>query len=185
MCGCECFISAKSIHSSFISWRDRYWNKLKDKIQNSQSRRSVEKAHRIYETYNSTVMPHGRHIYAKASDMSKAEMCTFPQYYHAIPHWKCVLRCYKKCPCINISDREIDNQYSETIPSIRFHIYHIIGIFTANGRIPLKDKKICYICKQESSSDKYKNIYTRKELVMMETTISDFHASFYIPANTI
>ena len=24
MCGCECCISAKSIHSSLISWRDRY-----------------------------------------------------------------------------------------------------------------------------------------------------------------
>ena len=24
MCACECSISAKSIHSSFLSWRDRY-----------------------------------------------------------------------------------------------------------------------------------------------------------------
>ena len=36
--------------------------------------------------------------------------------------------------------------------------------------------------KQESSPDKSTKIYTRKELVMMETTISDFHTSFYIPA---
>ena len=51
MCGCECFISAKIIHSSLIYWRDRYLKKLKDKIQNSQIRRSGEKSHRIYETY--------------------------------------------------------------------------------------------------------------------------------------
>ena len=38
------------------------------------------------------------------------------------------------------------------------------------------------MCKQESSSDKSTKIYTRKEIVMMETTISDFHTSFYIPA---
>ena len=38
------------------------------------------------------------------------------------------------------------------------------------------------MCKQESSPDKSTKIYTRKELVMMETTISDFHTSFYIPA---
>ena len=38
------------------------------------------------------------------------------------------------------------------------------------------------MCKQEYSSDNYKNIYTGKELVMMETTISDFHTSFYIPS---
>ena len=69
MCGCECCISAKSTHSSFISWRDRYLKKLKDKIQNSQSISSVEKSHPIYETYENTVIPHGRHIYSKASDM--------------------------------------------------------------------------------------------------------------------
>ena len=50
-CGCEFCISAKSIHSSLLSWRDRYLGKLKDKSQNSQSRRSGEKAHHICETY--------------------------------------------------------------------------------------------------------------------------------------
>ena len=38
------------------------------------------------------------------------------------------------------------------------------------------------MCKKESSPDKSTKIYTRKELVMMETTISDFHTSLYIPA---
>ena len=38
------------------------------------------------------------------------------------------------------------------------------------------------MCKQESSSDNYAKIYTRKELVMMETTISEFNTSFYIPS---
>ena len=33
MCGCECCIYAKSIHSSFLFWRDRYLKKLKDQIQ--------------------------------------------------------------------------------------------------------------------------------------------------------
>ena len=36
------------------------------------------------------------------------------------------------------------------------------------------------MCKQESSSDESTKIYTRKELVIMERTISDFHTSFYI-----
>ena len=38
------------------------------------------------------------------------------------------------------------------------------------------------MCKHESSSDKFRKIYTRKELVMMEITISYFYTSFYIPA---
>ena len=37
------------------------------------------------------------------------------------------------------------------------------------------------MCKQESPSDESTKIYTRKELVMRETTISDFNTSFYIP----
>ena len=60
-------------------------------------------------------------------------------------------------------------------PSIRFHIYHIIGRCTSHVRIPLKDKKICYICEQEYLPDNSTKIYTRKELVMTETTVSDFH----------
>ena len=38
------------------------------------------------------------------------------------------------------------------------------------------------MCEQESLPDSSTKIYTRKELVMMETTISDFRYSFYIPA---
>ena len=88
-------------------------------------------------------MPHGSHIYYKPSYMTQTTMCAYPQSDHAIPHWKYVLRCCADFPCINILDKETDNHYSEKIPSIRFHIYHIIARCTAHGRIPLKDKKIC------------------------------------------
>ena len=37
------------------------------------------------------------------------------------------------------------------------------------------------ICKQDSASEQSTKIFTRKELVMMETKISNFHTSFYIP----
>ena len=62
----------------------------------------------MYETYKNTVMPHGHHIYANASDTEKATMCTYPQSDHAPPHWKCVLRFCEDCPCINITDQETD-----------------------------------------------------------------------------
>ena len=127
-------------------------------------------------------MPHGRYIYAKTSGMSKATMCAYPEYDHAIPHWKYVFRCCAYCPSINIPDQETDNQYSDTTPSIRFHIYCIIALCTAHVRIPLKDKKMCYMCKQESSSDESTNIDTRKSLLMRKTTISAFGTSLYIPA---
>ena len=127
-------------------------------------------------------MPHGCHIYSKESDTAKATMCTYPQYDHALPYWKCVLRWCAKCPCINLPDQETDNQYSDTTPYIRFHIYHSIGRCTAHGIITLKYINICYMCKQESSSEKSTKIYTRKEIVMIETKNSNFHTNLYIPA---
>ena len=86
-------------------------------------------------------MSHGRHIYSKASDIEKAKICTYPKSDHALPHCKFVLRCCDKCLCINLPDQEIYSKYSETTPSIQFHIYHIIGLCNAHGMIPLKDKK--------------------------------------------
>ena len=126
-------------------------------------------------------MPHGRHIYAKTFDLEKATMCAYTQSDNALPHCKCALWCCDDCTCINIPDQETDNHNSDTTTSIRFHIYHIIARFTDNGRIPLKDKKICYMCKQESLPDESTKIYTRKNIVIIETKISGFHTSFYIP----
>ena len=68
-------------------------------------------------------------------------MCTYPQSDHALPSWKCVLRCFSKCPCINLPGQETDHQYLLKTPSIWFHIYQIIGRCTTHGRITLKEKK--------------------------------------------
>ena len=51
-------------------------------------------------------------------------------------------------------------------------MYHIIARCIDDGRISLEGKKICQHTNMQ-------NIYTRKELVVMETTIYDFHTSFY------
>ena len=123
-------------------------------------------------------MPHGCHIYAKASDMVNATMCAYPHSDHALPHWKFVLRCCAECPHTNLPYQETNKKHEETTTSIRFHFYHIIWRCTTHGRIPFKDKKVCYMCKQESSPDKSTKIYTRKELVMTEIKISDSHTNF-------
>ena len=103
-----------------LSWRDRYLKKLKDQSQNAQSRRSGERAHQIYTTYKNTVMSHGRHIYATASDMANDTMCTYPQYEHSLPHWKCVLRCCADFPCINIPDQETTKNITKQHPRLGF-----------------------------------------------------------------
>ena len=83
--------------------------------------------------------------------------------------------CCAKCPSVNIPDQETDDQYSDTSTSIRFHIYHLIAV-----RLTINANEICHKCKQDSDSEQSKNVYTRKELVMMETTISNFQTSLYI-----
>ena len=82
MCGCECCISAEIIHSSLLSWRDHYLRKLNDLSQNSQTRRSGEKANRLFDKYKNSVMPNGRHIHATVSDIATATMCAYPPSQH-------------------------------------------------------------------------------------------------------
>ena len=85
------------------------------------------------------------------------------------------------CPSIIIRDQETDDKHLNPSSSITFHIYHLIIRCTKHGRIPLTDKKSCCKCQQDTASGQSTKIYTRKELVMMEKTISNFHTSFYIP----
>ena len=102
MCGCECYISAKSIHSSLISRWDHYLRNLKYLSQNAQNRGSREKSNRLFDTYKNYLMPHGRHIYATAADMDMATICAYPPSQHALPYWKCVLCCCYNFPLIDL-----------------------------------------------------------------------------------
>ena len=91
-----------------------------DQSQNYQIRSSSEKAHHIYTAYKNTVMPHGRHIYAKASDIDNSTMCTNPHSDNALPHLKCVLRCCADCPCINLPDQEKNKNTNKQHPQLGF-----------------------------------------------------------------
>ena len=64
----------------------------------------------------------------------------YQQSDHALPDWKCVMQC-SKCPSVNIPDQESYDKYSDTSPSIRFHIYHLIARFLRNVRLPLYGEK--------------------------------------------
>ena len=90
------------------------------------------------------MIPHGRHIYAKASDMAKATMCIYTMSDHVLPHCKCVLHCCADFPCINLPDQET-NKSMKKKPSIRFHVYHIILQCIAHGRIPLNEKYMLHV----------------------------------------
>ena len=86
--------------------------------------------------------------------MAKATMYAYSQSDHALPHWKCVLQCCAKFPSINFLDQETDDQYPDTSPSIRFHIYHMIASCSKHGRLSVTDKKSCSRCQQDTTSGK-------------------------------
>ena len=76
-------------------------------------------------------------------------MCAYPHSDHALLHWKGDMWCYVKCTNISLHDQETYDQYFDTSPSIRFHIYHIISRCSTHDRLLLNDKKICHKCEQE------------------------------------
>ena len=88
-------------------------------------------------------MSHGRHIYAKEYDTEKETMCANSQSNHALPQWKCVLRCCAQCHSINIPDQETYDNHLNPSTSISFHIYHLIARCTNHSRLPLSNKKSC------------------------------------------
>ena len=108
-------------------------------------------------------------------------MCAYEQPDYALPHWKHVFQCCAKCTSINLPDKETDYQCFNMSASIFLPIYHIIACFTTYVRHLLNDRKICRKCKQDSVSEQPTKIYTRKELVIMETKNYNSHTSFCIP----
>ena len=123
-------------------------------------------------------MPHESHISTKAYDMAKAKMCAYSQSDHALSYRKYALRCCAQCPIINIPDQEIDDNHPNPSPSNRFQIYPLIVRCKKYSRLLLTDGGICCECQQDNASGQSTKICTRKELVMMETHISNFHTSF-------
>ena len=96
-------------------------------------------------------MPHGCHIYANKYDMAKATICAYPQSDHALPHWKCVLKCCVKCSSVNITDQEKYAHCPDTSPSIRFHIYHPFARCITHGRLLLTEENCFCKCKRDAT----------------------------------
>ena len=86
-------------------------------------------------------MPHARHIYAKASDMASATMCTYPHSDNALPHWKCVLRCCDDCPCINLPDQENLKHMKKQHPQFGFKFITSLEVVLLMVEFHLKTKK--------------------------------------------
>ena len=62
MCGCECFISAKSMHSYLLTCNDCHLKKPKERSHNARNRRSDELSSNQFETNKNYVKYHGCYI---------------------------------------------------------------------------------------------------------------------------
>ena len=120
-------------------------------------------------------------MYEIAENMAMGTMCAYTPYQDALPHWKCVLRCCSNFPHIDLSDQEPDRHHPNACLSIRFHIYHLIACCAVHGRRPLDKRKICHMCFKDPATVTRTKLYTRKDLVMVETYIADFNTIIYIP----
>ena len=73
-------------------------------------------------------------------------MHAYPSSKYALPHWKCVLRCSEKCPWIDLPSTESDNKNSNTILTLRFHIYQKITRCTVHDRRTLnKNTRVNFV----------------------------------------
>ena len=117
MCGCECCISIKSMLPSLLSWRERILRKLKYQILYAQNKRSVETVNHLFEAFKSYIVPRVNYMFKIASDMAMAKMCAYPSFKYSLPHWKYVMRCCAKCPCIDLPNPESDQHNPNVSPT--------------------------------------------------------------------
>ena len=126
-------------------------------------------------------MPHGRHNHKTALDMEIATMCDFPSYKNDLTHWKFVLFCFSKYPSIVNPYQELHSNTKNACPSIRFHVYKAVFCSTVHGQYKFEEKGICVLFSTVLPENSNRNFDSRKELVLMETSIYDFHKKLYIP----
>ena len=174
MCGCECFIYSKIINSSLLSWHDHYHKKLKDQIQNSQNRRSGEKSNRVYESYKIQSFHIGVIFTSKHLIWQRQQ---YVRIHNQIMHFHTGNVSFNFVwnvqTLIFLTRKQIINI------TTKFHVYHLIARCSTHGRLPLNKKRVTSV-NMILIMNNPQNIYTRKELGMMETTIYNFYTSFYI-----
>ena len=125
-------------------------------------------------------MKHGRRIYATSFVMAMDKIYAYPPPQHSLPHRKCTLHCCFNFPCIDLLGQESYRHHSNKSPSISFPIYQLIAHFTVHEIQPLDEKEICRLCLHFLDTVSPAKQYTRKQLVMMETSIAVFHTILYI-----
>ena len=131
-------------------------------------------------SYQADAFPNDNPLHKRACDAAMSTMCPCPSEHLDLPHWKCVLRCCAGCPILPVPAEEL-NPLSD-VRHISFHCYKNVTRCSKHGRRPLNEINKCIECAQEDNDSCDARVYTRKEMILMHTTIEKFHSDFYGPA---
>ena len=110
------------------------------------------------------------------------KLCAYPSSNYSLPHYKCVLQCCANFTFIGLPSTESDQHNSNVSTTIIFHVYNLVARCTMHGRRTLNEKKRCQFFKATSDSKVTTNLYTIKDILVMDASIVDFLKRFYIPA---
>ena len=155
------------MHLPLSSWCESNLKNL-DKSCNAKNRKSGEMDNCIYQTYNK-ISWHMLTICSKQHTTWLRKKCV--HVYHQNMHWH-IGNLFVRC-CDLPSPKSYQHNYN-LFPTIYIHVYNIISLCTAHGRHPFNETKQCQLCDSSSGSKVNANIYTIKEIFMMETSIMDF-----------
>ena len=108
-------------------------------------------------------------------------MCPNPSAHHVLPHRKYVLHCCNKLPSMVIPSQEENKDTKNRCPTICFHVYINISRCIMHDIYPYEERKTCSKCSTMHITDISTKLYTRKDIVLLETPITEFYESVYIP----
>ena len=160
------------MHYFLLTCRDHHLKHIKYRSHNAQNRRSSEISSCIFETYKNYVQPHGCNIYNTDEEMAMSTMCTYNSKHNRPPHWKHVLRCCDKFPSIVLPSQEENKDTTNTCQTMIFYVYRNVSRCNVNDQHTYHERTICSLCPTVPISDSNDKVYTRKEFVQLETSIT-------------
>ena len=180
LCGCESCITADLLQSSLNAWRQKHLKRL-EHVMNSRSRLRLGATY-IYRwnRYKDQAFPGGNVLHTKASRAAFSTMCPFPVENIDIPKWHCVLKCCRNCPSLLVPDEEKTENAQST--KIKFHVYRDVSRCSICGVLPFDGRKLCMTCNNQADPSLKGRLHTKKEIVLLEETITSFHQNYYMPS---
>ena len=126
-------------------------------------------------------MPHGRHIYAKASNMANITMCAYTYSNNILPYWKCVLRWCAECPQFNIHGQETNKNMRKQHPQLGFTFITSLHVVILMVEFRWKTRKYVTFVNKNLHQINLQNIHHKRSRYDRNKN-SDFNTTFYIAA---